>query len=54
VDGVKLYFDVEGCSLAAQGKAMVQRPVLVLLHGGPGADHSFFKPEFPRWPMPRK
>ncbi|HEY1703389.1 MAG TPA: alpha/beta hydrolase [Trebonia sp.] len=46
VDGVKLYFDVEGCSLAAQGKAMVQRPVLVLLHGGPGADHSFFKPEF--------
>ncbi len=46
VDKVRLYFDVEGCGLAAQGDAMVQRPALVLLHGGPGADHSFFKPEF--------
>lgn len=25
---------------------MMQRPTLVLLHGGPGVDHSFFKPEF--------
>jgi proline iminopeptidase len=25
---------------------MVSRPTLVLLHGGPGVDHSFFKPEF--------
>ena len=25
---------------------MVPRPTLVLLHGGPGADHSLFKPEF--------
>jgi pimeloyl-ACP methyl ester carboxylesterase len=45
VDGVRLYFDVEGCGLAAQGDAMVQRPALVLLRGGPGADHSFFKPD---------
>jgi pimeloyl-ACP methyl ester carboxylesterase len=46
VDGVQLYFDVEGCGLAAQDGAMMQRPTLVLLHGGPGTDHSFFKPEF--------
>lgn len=46
VDKVRLYFDVEGCGLAARGDAMVQRPALVLLHGGPGADHSFFKPDF--------
>ena len=46
VDDVRLYFDVEGCGLAAQGDAMVPRPTLVLLHGGPGVDHSFFKPEF--------
>jgi proline iminopeptidase len=46
VDGVRLYFDVEGCGLAAQSDAMMQRPTLVLLHGGPGVDHSFFKPEF--------
>ena len=25
---------------------MVERPTLILLHGGPGADHTFFKPEF--------
>jgi hypothetical protein len=47
VDEVQLYFDVEGCGLAALGDAMVQRPTLVLLHGGPGVDHRFFKPEFP-------
>jgi pimeloyl-ACP methyl ester carboxylesterase len=46
VDDVRLYFDVEGCRLVAQGGAMMQRPTLVLLHGGPGVDHSFFKPEF--------
>lgn len=46
VNGVRLYFDVEGCGLAARDREMVARPTLVLLHGGPGADHSFFKPEF--------
>ena len=46
VGDVRLYFDVEGCGLAAQGEVMAERPALVLLHGGPGADHSFFKPEF--------
>jgi pimeloyl-ACP methyl ester carboxylesterase len=46
VNGVRLYFDVEGCGLAAREKDMVARPTLVLLHGGPGADHSTFKPEF--------
>lgn len=46
VDDVSLYFDVEGCGLTAQGDAMRSRPTLVLLHGGPGADHSLFKPEF--------
>jgi len=46
VDDVRLYFDVDGCGLVARGKAMVPKPTLVLLHGGPGADHSLFKPEF--------
>lgn len=46
VNGVRLYFDVEGCGLAAWDREMVTRPTLVLLHGGPGADHSLFKPEF--------
>lgn len=46
VDDVRLYFDVEGCGLEARDGAMAAKPALVLLHGGPGADHSFFKPEF--------
>ncbi|MEV6849476.1 alpha/beta hydrolase [Actinoplanes sp. NPDC051411] len=46
VDGVGLYFDVDGAGLVAAGEAMVERPTLVLLHGGPGGDHSLFKPEF--------
>src|SRR5512146_2147248 len=45
-NGVRLYFDVEGCGLAARGPEMAARPTIVLLHGGPGADHSLFKPEF--------
>ncbi|HZX04035.1 alpha/beta hydrolase [Kribbella sp.] len=46
VDGIGLYFDVDGAGLVAEGEVMTERPVLVLLHGGPGGDHSLFKPEF--------
>jgi proline iminopeptidase len=46
VDGAGLYFDVDGAGLVAEGEVMAARPVLVLLHGGPGGDHSLFKPEF--------
>jgi pimeloyl-ACP methyl ester carboxylesterase len=46
VNGVRLYFDVEGCGLAVRDRDMAAKPTLVLLHGGPGADHSLFKPEF--------
>lgn len=46
VNGVRLYFDIEGCGLAAGDREMAAKPTLVLLHGGPGADHSFFKPDF--------
>jgi proline iminopeptidase len=46
VGDVSLFFDVEGCALVPDGHTMTERPTLVLLHGGPGADHSVFKPEF--------
>lgn len=46
VNGVRLYFDVEGAGLVTDGARMRERPVLILLHGGPGHDHSSFKPEF--------
>lgn len=46
VNGVRLYVDIEGAGLVPDGKAMRQKPTLVLLHGGPGADHSLYKPAF--------
>jgi pimeloyl-ACP methyl ester carboxylesterase len=46
VDDVTLLFDVEGSKLRPDGPAMRQVPTLLLLHGGPGFDHSGFKPAF--------
>ncbi len=46
VDGCRLYVDVVGSGLVAQGPAMVERPVVFILHGGPGFDHSTVKPAF--------
>jgi proline iminopeptidase len=46
VNGVRLYFDVEGGALVPDGPAMREKPTLVLLHGGPGMDHSVYKPRF--------
>ncbi|MEM9012227.1 MAG: alpha/beta hydrolase [Pseudomonadota bacterium] len=46
VNGARLYFDVEGAGLVPDGPAMRERPTLLLLHGGPGADHSIHKPVF--------
>ena len=45
VGEVSLYFDVEGPLLVPDGDRMIERPTVLLLHGGPGADHSLFKPE---------
>jgi proline iminopeptidase len=39
-----LFFDVEGMGLVADGPAMRQRPVAMVVHGGPGGDHTGFKP----------
>lgn len=46
VNGVALFVDIDGVKLAPDGPAMRERPTLVLLHGGPGLDHSMFKPAF--------
>ena len=43
VRGVKLFFDVEGAKLRPAGDCMREVPTLLLLHGGPGFDHSEFK-----------
>jgi len=44
VNGVRLFFDVEGAKLVPDGPAMRERPTLLLLHGGPGFDHTIYKP----------
>ncbi len=46
VNGVRLYVDVEGAGLVPDGPVMREKPTLILLHGGPGADHSLYKPAF--------
>jgi proline iminopeptidase len=48
VDSARLFFDVDGAKLVPDGPRMRERPTLVLLHGGPGFDHSTFKPAFGR------
>ncbi len=42
----ELYFDVEGAGLVPEGGRMVERPPAFIIHGGPGGDHSGFKPGF--------
>jgi proline iminopeptidase len=49
VNGVRLFFDVEGAKLVPDGPKMREKPTLILLHGGPGMDHSSFKPAFSRF-----
>src|ERR1700751_5657127 len=46
VNGVRLFFDVEGSKLVPNGPAMKEKPTLILLHGGPGFDHSIYKPAY--------
>jgi proline iminopeptidase len=41
--GVRLFVDVDGPGLVPDGPTMRERPTLVLLHGGPGSDHSLYK-----------
>ena len=46
VNGVRLFFDVEGTKFVPDGPVMREKPTLLLLHGGPGADHSTFRPAY--------
>jgi len=46
VNGLRLFFDIEGAKLVPDGAAMREKPTLILLHGGPGFDHSIYKPAY--------
>jgi proline iminopeptidase len=41
-----VFFDVVGARLVADGATMRERPTLILLSGGPGFDHSVFRPSY--------
>ncbi len=46
VNGARIYFDVDGEGLKPDGTAMRQKPTVIMIHGGPGADHTVSKPYF--------
>jgi len=46
VNGTRLFFDVDGESLTPDGAVMRQKPTVIMVHGGPGGDHSVAKPFF--------
>jgi len=49
VNGTRLWFDVDGPAVVAEGSELRRRPTVVLVHGGPGGyDHGYFKPDFGR------
>ena len=49
VNGARLFFDTVGPHLAVEATRMVERPALVVLHGGPGFDHALMRPYFDRF-----
>ncbi|MGH3073072.1 MAG: alpha/beta fold hydrolase [Gaiellaceae bacterium] len=49
IGDVRLFFDVQGTKLVAEGPWMRERPTVVLLHPGPGFDHGLFKVGIGPW-----
>ncbi len=41
--GTEIYFDIAGMQIAPEKDTYVERPVIFMLHGGPGGDHLRFK-----------
>jgi proline iminopeptidase len=44
IRGTEIWFDIDGAGLVPDGHRMVEKPVAFMLHGGPGGDHSYYKP----------
>lgn len=47
--GARIFFDVVGSGLRPGGAVMRDVPTLLILHGGPGYDHSTLRPYFDRY-----
>jgi proline-specific peptidase len=46
VNGQRLFFDVVGEKLRIAGATLVEKPTLIVMHGGPGFDHARMRPDF--------
>lgn len=44
IRGTEIYFDIEGMGLVPDGPRMREKPTAFLIHGGPGGDHTGYKP----------
>lgn len=40
----EIYFDIEGAALIPDGPRMREKPTAFVIHGGPGVDHTSYKP----------
>ncbi|HEY2444288.1 MAG TPA: alpha/beta hydrolase [Rhizomicrobium sp.] len=49
IGDARIFFDTVGSTLAIDGERMVARPTLIVMHGGPGFDHSTMRPYFDRF-----
>lgn len=43
IRNTEIYFDIAGASLVMRGQKLIELPVMFLLHGGPGDDHTGYK-----------
>ena len=49
IDRARIFFDTVGSKLALGPAGPVERPTLLVLHGGPGYDHTTLRPWFDRF-----
>ncbi|MFI4932983.1 MAG: alpha/beta fold hydrolase [Caulobacterales bacterium] len=49
INGARIFFDTVGSALAIDGGRMRERATLLVMHGGPGFDHSLMRPYFDRF-----
>ena len=49
LETARIFFDVVGTALELTPDAMTPRPTLLVLHGGPGYDHTTLRPYFDRF-----
>jgi proline iminopeptidase len=42
----EIYFDIDGCGLAVEEEGIHEKQIAFIIHGGPGVDHTSYKPCF--------